>query len=115
MVIAAQSKVGVPYRHGATGPDAFDCSGLVQWAARSVSLALPRTSFDQFGIGQPVDPTRIVAGDLVFFDTAGPGASHVGIALDGIHAISATSHGVRSHEIFDAYWGAHHVGARRLS
>jgi cell wall-associated NlpC family hydrolase len=77
-------------------------------------ITLPRTSFAQFGVGSPVDRNAIQPGDLVFFDADGPGASHVGIATSGSTAISATAHGVREHAIFDAYWGSHYVGARRV-
>jgi cell wall-associated NlpC family hydrolase len=56
----------------------------------------------------------IQAGDLVFFDANGPGASHVGIATSGSTAISATTHGVMEHAIFGPYWGGHYIGARRV-
>ena len=53
-------------------------------------------------------------GDLVFFSTAGPGASHVGIATSATTVVSATNGGVMEHSTRDAYWGGHYVGARRL-
>jgi peptidoglycan DL-endopeptidase CwlO len=56
---------------------------------------------------------RVRAGDLVFFDTDGAGASHVAIATSSTTAISATTHGVMEHAIASGYWGAHYVGARR--
>lgn len=114
MLAAALTKVGDPYRWGAVGPDSFDCSGLVMWAAGQAGLSVPRTSFDQYQTGTTVAAGAIRAGDLVFFDTGGRGPSHVGIAVDAAHAVSATSHGVREHEIFDSYWGAHYVGAQRV-
>jgi cell wall-associated NlpC family hydrolase len=55
----------------------------------------------------------VQAGDLVFFNANGPGASHVGIATSNSTAISATTHGVMEHSISDSYWGSHYVGARR--
>jgi cell wall-associated NlpC family hydrolase len=113
-VSAALSKVGVPYASGGNGPSAFDCSGLTVWAFRQAGISLPRTSFAQYGMGSPVSKDAIQAGDLVFFDTDGGGASHVGIATGPTTAVSATSHGVRTHAIFDSYWGAHFVGARRV-
>ena len=57
---------------------------------------------------------EIVAGDLVYFDAAGPGASHVAIATSNSTAISATTRGVMEHPIGGSYWGAHYVGARRM-
>jgi cell wall-associated NlpC family hydrolase len=113
-VAAARSKVGAPYERAGTGPNGFDCSGLTQWAMAQAGISIPRTSYDQFGAGAPVDRNAIQAGDLVFFNADGPGASHVGIATSASTAISATTHGVREHAIFDAYWGSHFVGARRF-
>jgi peptidoglycan DL-endopeptidase CwlO len=113
-VAAARSKVGAPYVRAGTGPNGFDCSGLTQWAMAQAGISLPRTSYAQFGVGTPVDRNAIQAGDLVFFDADGPGASHVGIATSASTAISATTHGVREHAIFDSYWGSHYLGARRV-
>ena len=114
-VAAAMSKIGAPYRSGGTGPGSFDCSGLVQWAMRQAGISVPRTSFAQYGIGTHISSSQIQAGDLVFFDTAGPGASDVGIATGPGTAVSATTHGVMTHSILAGYWGAHFVGARRIA
>ena len=113
-VAAARSKLGQPYAYGGTGDGGWDCSGLVQWAMAQVGVTLPRTSFSQFGVGTPVDRASIQSGDLVFFNAAGPGASHVAIATSNATAISATTKGVMEHPIGGSYWGAHYVGARRM-
>jgi cell wall-associated NlpC family hydrolase len=113
-VTAALSKVGAPYASGAAGPDAFDCSGLTMWALARASIAAPHSSFAQFAMGSGVARSDIRRGDLVFFDSAGTGASHVALATSPTTAVSATDHGVMTHPIFDAYWGGHYVGARRL-
>ena len=113
-VAAARSKVGLPYALGGTGPAAYDCSGLTQWAMAQAGIAIPRTSFQQAGAGVHVPRAAVQAGDLVFFDADGPGASHVGIATSGATVISATTHGVREHAIDGPYWGAHYFGARRV-
>jgi cell wall-associated NlpC family hydrolase len=113
-VAAAQSKIGSPYAAGATGPSSFDCSGLVQYAFRRAGITLPRSSFAQYGAGTRVASRDIQAGDVVFFDTAGAGASHDGIAISPTTAISATTHGVMQHPIHSGYWGDHFVGARRV-
>jgi len=110
----ARSVIGTPYAYAGNGPGAYDCSGLTVAAFRAAGISLPRTSFAQFGMGAPVSRANIQAGDLVFFNAAGPGASHVGIATSNSTAISATTHGVREHAIGDSYWGSHYVGARRL-
>lgn len=113
-VAAAQSQIGKPYVTAGVGPNGFDCSGLTQWAFRQAGISLPRTSWSQFTVGSPVSRANIQAGDLVFFNTSGGGASHVGIATSNGTVISATSHGVMQHSISDSYWGSHYVGARRV-
>jgi cell wall-associated NlpC family hydrolase len=114
-VQAALSKVGASYSYGATGPSSFDCSGLVMWAFRQAGVSLPHSSFAQYGMGQSVSRGQIQAGDLVFFNTAGAGASDVGIATSSTTAVSATTHGVMTHSILSGYWGSHYVGARRIA
>lgn len=82
---AALSKLGAPYVWGATGPDAFDCSGLVQWAYRQAGVSVPRTTYDQVNGGSPVGRGDLQPGDVVLFS----GAQHVGLyAGDGtvVHA-----------------------------
>ena len=113
-VTAALSKVGASYASGAAGPDAFDCSGLTMWALERAGIAAPHSSFAQYAMGSAVSRSDIRRGDLVFFDSAGAGASHVGLAISPTTVVSATNHGVMTHPIFDAYWGGHYVGARRL-
>ncbi len=113
-VAAARTQIGTPYRSAGTAPGGFDCSGLVLWSFAQAGVALPRTSFDQFGVGTPVDPSAVQAGDIVFFDTAGAGASHDGIATSPTTAISSTTRGVMEHSIVDGYWGSHLIGARRV-
>jgi peptidoglycan DL-endopeptidase CwlO len=81
-VRAALDQVGKPYRWGATGPEAFDCSGLVRWAYAQAGLALPRTSREQWWAGRPVDVGGLRTGDLVFWatDPTDPATiHHVGI------------------------------------
>lgn len=111
---AARSKIGAPYASGGNGPDSFDCSGLMVWAFEQAGANLPRTSYDQYGLGAAVEQADIQPGDLVFFSTAGSGASHVGIAVSPTSVISTTSGGVKEHAIDDSYWGSNYVGARRL-
>ncbi|PSR58373.1 hydrolase [Nocardia sp. MDA0666] len=85
---AAESKIGSAYISGATGPDAFDCSGLVQWAYRQVGVDLPRTSYDQLSAGTPVDLATLQPGDLVSFYGGGHSALYAG---DGTVVHAATS------------------------
>ncbi|TWF77535.1 cell wall-associated NlpC family hydrolase [Pseudonocardia hierapolitana] len=87
----AMSKVGSPYRYGASGPNAFDCSGLVSWAFKKAGKSLPRTSRAQSKVGTPVSRGELQPGDLVFFYKP---VSHVGIYIgDGkvVHASTRKS------------------------
>jgi len=114
-VAAARSAVGTPYQYAGNGPATYDCSGLTVFAMRQAGVALPRTSYSQFEVGAAVERSAITPGDLVFFDTDGTGASHVGVATSNTTVISATaSRGVVEHAIGDGYWGPRYVGARRV-
>jgi cell wall-associated NlpC family hydrolase len=84
------------------------------WALQQAGVSVPHSSYAQYGLGQSVSRDQIQAGDLVFFNTAGAGASDVGIATSPTTAVSATTHGVMMHSILSGYWGSHYVGARRV-
>jgi cell wall-associated NlpC family hydrolase len=108
---------GFPYRNGGAGPNGFDCSGFTQYVFAQHGLALPRAVHDQFKVGQPVKLAQVAAGDLLFFTTTEPGASHVAIAIDGeqfVHAPSSTGV-VRVERLAARYWSDRFVGARRLA
>jgi cell wall-associated NlpC family hydrolase len=112
---AAAAQIGDRYAYGGSGPAGFDCSGLTRYAFADAGVALPHNSHGQAALGEPVARSEIRAGDLVFFSTAGPGASHVGVATSSTTVVSATvSGGVMEHSTTDAYWGGHYVGARRV-
>ncbi|MDA0178824.1 NlpC/P60 family protein [Solirubrobacter phytolaccae] len=114
VVDVAKAQIGDGYAYGAGGPDAFDCSGLTAYIFGRRGVSLPHSSFGQAAMGRPVSRDDIRPGDLVFFSTAGSGASHVGIATGKTTAVSATNSGVMEHSTVDAYWGGHFVTARRL-
>jgi peptidoglycan DL-endopeptidase CwlO len=75
-VRAALSRLGCPYVWGATGPDRFDCSGLVQWAYARAGVHLDRTTYQQINDGVPIAHSQVRPGDLVF-----PHAGHVQLAI----------------------------------
>ncbi|MFJ3774386.1 NlpC/P60 family protein [Streptomyces sp. NPDC090075] len=82
----AYAKLGSPYVWGATGPDAFDCSGLAQAAYRSAGVSIPRTTYAQINAGRRVSRSELQPGDLVFFYS---GISHVGIYIGNGQMIHA--------------------------
>lgn len=115
LTATALSLRGVPYRDGGSDPSGFDCSGFVQYVYAAHGIALPRTVSQQFAAAVPASGSP-AAGDLVFFTTVAPGASHVGIALGGdefVHAPSSTGE-VRVERISSTYWSRRYLGARRL-
>ena len=107
---------GVRYKNGGSDPGGFDCSGFTQYVFARHGVALPRSVRDQFDEGTPIRPEDLRGGDLLFFETEGRGASHVGIAVGGdsfIHAPS-TSGVVRVERLAARYWSDRFVGARRV-
>lgn len=111
--------VGFRYIWGAAGPWAFDCSGLVQYVFQQVvGTVLPHDSQLQWRMGTAVATADLQPGDLVFFNTDGPGASHVGIYLGGVDRdfIDATNPrtGVMVNTLDSAYWADHYIGARNV-
>ncbi|MFE2296372.1 NlpC/P60 family protein [Streptomyces sp. NPDC059452] len=82
----AHGAIGKPYVWGATGPNAFDCSGLTQAAWRAAGVSLPRTTYTQINAGQRVPRSQLAPGDLVFFYS---GISHVGLYIGNGQMIHA--------------------------
>ncbi len=108
---------GSPYRNGGADPTGFDCSGFTQYVFAQHGLALPRAVHDQFMMGTAVKPDEVEAGDLLFFTTTDPGASHVAIAVGAdqfVHAPSSTGV-VRVERLAASYWSSRYIGARRLN
>lgn len=76
-VNVAATKRGTPYRYGAAGPRAFDCSGLVQWTYARVGKKMPRTAQDQYRATKRIARSTARPGDLVFYGSSQK--YHVGI------------------------------------
>lgn len=97
VIAYAEAQLGKPYLWGATGPDAFDCSGLAMMAYRAAGITIPRTSQQQWAFGPRVPASQARPGDLVFFagsdgTRAAPG--HVGILTGKNEMINAPSPGL---------------------
>ena len=113
----ALSLRGAPYRNGGVDPAGFDCSGLVMYVFEQHGVAMPREAREQFEVGKPVETSSLAPGDLVFFTTVAPGASHVGILVGGDQFVHApTSNGVvRVESLSSQYWSSRFVGAKRVN
>ena len=111
----ALSLRGAPYRNGGTTPAGFDCSGFVQYVYRLHGVAVPRETREQFRLGRSLRRGDLVPGDLVFFTTVAPGASHVGIVIGPDQFVHAPSERgvVRVERLSAEYWNRRYVGARR--
>lgn len=106
--------IGVPYVWGGESPGGFDCSGYVQYVFHKNGIRLPRTADIQYEVGQRVKTGQERPGDMVFFETYAPGASHVGVYLGNrffIHASS--SRGVTISSLDEEFFSARYLGARR--
>jgi peptidoglycan DL-endopeptidase CwlO len=93
----AQAQLGKPYLFGGTGPDAFDCSGLVMMAYRAAGINIPRTSEEQWAELPHVSAADVEPGDLVFFagaDGTPTSPGHVGLVIGHDKMIDAYATGV---------------------
>lgn len=110
---AAKRQKGDPYRYGATGPNAWDCSGLVQWAYRQAGVSLGRTTSQMLNGGKltRVSKARAKYGDLVFF-----GSGHVELYSSKTFKFGARRSGTRIG--WTRYYGSprffHVKGANKL-
>lgn len=88
VIAFAQSQVGDAYVSGGTGPNSWDCSGLVQAAFGSVGIDLPRVSQSQSTAGTQVSLDNLQPGDILYWGGAGS-AYHVGIYVGGGQFVGA--------------------------
>ncbi|WP_435795178.1 NlpC/P60 family protein [Nocardia aurea] len=89
-VEAARGKLGTNYGMGGTGPDTFDCSGLVKWSYAEAGVDTPRTSYDQLAAGTPVSREDLQPGDLVSYY----GGDHSALYAGNGMVIHASTYGV---------------------
>lgn len=117
IVDCAMQYLGVPYVWGGSSPSGFDCSGLVQYVARSCGYSIGRTVSQQWPYGTEVSKENLRPGDIVFFtNTYTSGFSHVGIYVGDGNFIHAPSSGsvVKITSLESSYYASHYYGARRL-
>jgi cell wall-associated NlpC family hydrolase len=111
-VAFAMGQRGKPYRWGAEGPGAFDCSGLTWAAWQAAGVAIPRTAAGQLA-GLPRARSRLQSGDLLIYASSGPSRRHVAMVVGRGRMIEAPGRGfpVRSTSIRPGYLGAVRPGA----
>jgi cell wall-associated NlpC family hydrolase len=90
VIQAALSRIGSPYSWGASGPNAFDCSGLVMWSFQQAGISLPHSSQALAQGGQPVSRDQMQPGDLVTYYSD---ASHVAIYIGDGMMVHASTYG----------------------
>ncbi len=115
LVKFARKQIGDSYRAGRSGPDAFDCSGLVRYVYQQVTgKTLPHYSKAQYKQVQKVKKSNAQPGDLVFFFKNG--AHHVGIYIGNGKMIDAPNAGKRVgiRPITGSWWGRSYTGMGRL-
>jgi cell wall-associated NlpC family hydrolase len=86
----ALAQVGDAYKHGGTGPDVFDCSGLTSYAYAAAGVFLPHSSRAQSALGRQVGRSELQPGDLVFFYSP---ISHVGLYIGNGKMVHARTYG----------------------
>jgi cell wall-associated NlpC family hydrolase/outer membrane murein-binding lipoprotein Lpp len=77
-VAFAYAQLGKPYQYGATGPDSYDCSGLVMAAWASAGVNIPRDTYEQWAALPHIPVSQMQPGDLIIYDGEGPVAMYVG-------------------------------------
>lgn len=111
----AREQEGDPYDFGANGPNAWDCSSLVQYAYRRAGIDIPRVTYDQVKMpnAQAVGLDQLQPGDLVFSDWGDGPNSHVALyAGDGQLFEAGTANGV-AYTPFGPNYKAHVTAVRR--
>jgi peptidoglycan DL-endopeptidase CwlO len=110
-VAFAFAQLGKPYQWGATGPDSFDCSGLVQAAWAYAGVAIPRDTYEQWGALPHISTSALEPGDLLYFDDIG----HVAMYVGGGNIIDApeTGEDIRELPLSTSWYTDNLVGAAR--
>ena len=116
IIRTANKYKGTRYQFGGTTPKGFDCSGFLQYVFRQNGFSIARTADEQYKLGKRVRKrAELVPGDLVFFSTYEPGASHCGIYLGKDQFIHvSSSRGVRIDSLDNEYWKPRWYGGKHI-
>ena len=109
----AMQYLGIPYVWGGSSPGGFDCSGFVMYVFGQMGVSLPHNAAAQYAYGVYVPKDQLEPGDLVFFD----GLGHVGIYIGGGQFIHSPHTGdvVKISSLYDSWYAATYVGAKRIT
>ena len=106
LIAEAKKHLGKKYVFGASGPNTFDCSGLVQYCYKQIGIKLPRVSYQQAAGGVRISKANAKPGDIVSFKQNGSRVDHVGIYLGNNQIIHAPNERtVVKIQSLDGYWG----------
>jgi peptidoglycan endopeptidase LytE len=112
MLAAIEDRIGTPYRMGATGPNRYDCSGLVWSVFQQAGVGFERSSarslWQEFAA--PTEDEKFKFGTLVFFNNL----HHVGIVADENGFFHASSSRGVTYSRFGDYWSKRITGFRRI-
>jgi cell wall-associated NlpC family hydrolase len=118
-VIAARTAerfIGIPYRWGGdTVVDGMDCSGFVRAVYNLCGVNIPRTSREQYRVGENVGIAGLKEGDLVFFGESADRINHVGIYVGDRRFVHAPRRGdeIKVSALDEAYFSKRFIGGRR--
>ena len=108
--------MGVSYVYGGSSVEGMDCSGYTMTVYKnSMGILLPRSSYEQSKRGTSIELSELKFGDLIFFNTTGESASHVGLYLgDDLFAHASVSLGVTISSLQSSYYVKRYECARRI-
>jgi cell wall-associated NlpC family hydrolase len=112
----AERFVGIPYRWGGDNVvEGMDCSGFVRAVYNLCGVNIPRTSWEQFRVGENVGGDDLMDGDLVFFGASADQVNHVGIYIGNGRFVHAPRRGddIKISSLDETYFAKRFVGAKR--
>jgi nitrogen regulatory protein PII-like uncharacterized protein len=112
----AERFVGIPYRWGGNNVvEGMDCSGFVRAVFNLCGVIIPRTSREQFKVGESIPDSELADGDLVFFGLSADQINHVGIYVGAGRFVHAPRRGddIKISSLDDPYFSRKFVGAKR--
>ncbi|MCA1010004.1 LysM peptidoglycan-binding domain-containing protein [Halobacillus halophilus] len=117
LIKEAKKYLGTPYKWGGESPSGFDCSGFLQYVFAKEGIGIPRTVASIYAHSslESVSHSYRQPGDLVFFETYKPGASHAGIYIGNNQFIhSGSTYGISIATLTSNYWSSRYIETKRV-